>query len=157
MSDVLIGTAARSAEALVQAKQIAEKVVVDNATGWYTPVKVDRTAMQLTPERILAGLKLMKKVYGEGMAAYLCGLEDTERFQKWVRKGGEQPNSFQSFKIRNAIEVTEILLSGLSETQAKEWMLTPNAYIDPTMVSLPMDELRADPELVRRAALRLLT
>lgn len=107
--------------------------------------------LQKTPEYFKEGANLLKKTYGVKMAAYICNQNDTKRFSKWV-KGEDLPQTFEAGGLLSAIEVTEIILGKLSNSEAKNWMMTANSYI---IGEFPMDFIRIDPELVRRAALQL--
>ena len=153
MSDPMIKLdAARSAEALSLAKKIKEKVAGDNATGWYTTAKPEGgLSLELTKESQVEALELLKKTYGVQLAAYMCGLDDDSIYKKWA--SGTEPNYYQKRKVRDLLEVTQILLSRYSTKQAKTWVMTPCEYL---LYFLPMDEIRAQSELVRRAALKSL-
>ena len=107
--------------------------------------------LQKTPEYLKEGVALLKKTFGVKMAAYICGQNDTKRFSKWA-KGEDLPQTFEAGGLLSAIEITEILLGKLDAKTAKQWMLTPNDYI---IGEFPMDFIRLDPDLVRRAALQL--
>lgn len=107
--------------------------------------------LERTPEYLTNGANLLKKTYGVKMAAYICNQNDTKRFNKWV-KGEDLPKTFEAGALLAAIEITEIILGKLKADQAKEWMMTPNEYI---IGEFPMDMIRLDTELTRRAALRL--
>ena len=106
-----------------------------------------------TPEYLTQGANLLKKTFGVHLAAYICNQTDIKRFNKWV-KGQDLPEIFEAGGLLNAIEITEILLGKLNASQAKQWMLTPKEYI---LYELPMDVIRSDAELVRRAALMIYT
>lgn len=107
--------------------------------------------LEKTPEYLTNGAILIKRTFGVKMGAYICNQNDTKRFNKWV-KGEDLPQTFEVGSLLAAIEITEILLGKLQPKEAKEWMLTPNDYI---IGEFPMDFMRTDPELTRRAALQL--
>jgi|ERR1700694_41202 len=103
-----------------------------------------------TPEYLTNGAVLLKKTFGPHLAAYITRQEDVRRFNKWV-KGEDLPAPYEAVGLIAAIEVTEILLGKLTPPRAKEWMTTPCSYI---LDNLPMDFIREDSDLVRRAALQ---
>jgi hypothetical protein len=153
MKDAMLTlNAVSGGESLVKAQRIKKKVQRDDAEGWYEPEKIEAPSLQLTKESIKVGLAILRKTYGIKLASYLCGLDSETQFRKW-EKGTEEPNYYQNRSIRNAIEVTEILLSKVSPKVAVEWMTQPCEYL---LYWLPMDELRADATMVRNAALTLL-
>jgi hypothetical protein len=117
----------------------------------FLEAKGESIELERTPEYLTNGANLLKKVYGIDLAAYLTRQDDTRRFRKWV-KGVDLPKPFEAVGLLAAIEVTEILLGKFPPKRAKEWMMTPCSYI---IDNLPMDILREDSELVRRAALQI--
>lgn len=146
----------RSAEALVHANEIADKVGTDDKSGWYDPnTRPELVRLQNDPVHLRSGMALMQKIYGQKLATYISGIESPALFGRWV-KGVVDPEGWHRQPIRNAVEVTEILLVAMNPKLAKMWWLTPNSYIDPMGVSLPMDEIHNDPSLVRNAALHIL-
>lgn len=157
MSDpILVSTLARSVEAIDTAQKIKAKVETDDREGWYTPVQIGKTALDVSPAYVRNGLKMLKKSFGLEFAGFMVGLTESNlaTYNKWIR-GSEQPNSFLSHRIRNVIEVAEILLAVRSPEDAKAWLMSPCSYLDPTLMTLPVDEIRTDPDSVRRAALYL--
>lgn len=117
----------------------------------FLEAKGDKTELERTPEYLTNGANLLKKTFGIDLAAFITRQDDTKRFRKWV-KGEDLPKSFEAIGLLSAIEVTEILLGKFSPKRAKEWITTPCSYI---IDNLPMDVLREDPELVRKAALQI--
>ena len=111
--------------------------------------------LEATPDSLRAGTILLFKTYGTPLATWLAGIEETKLFARWV-KGTAVPSKWEVQGLRSAIEITEILLTRLKPREAKLWWTTPNEYIDPMMVNLPMDEILVSPETVRNAALSLL-
>lgn len=116
----------------------------------FLAAKGERAELEKTPEYMTEGAKLLKKVFGVDLAAYMCRQDETKRFNRWCR-GNDLPRQYEAIGLLAAIEVVEILLGKLSPAQAREWMLAPCGYI---LDNLPMDFIRADAELVRRAALQ---
>lgn len=106
--------------------------------------------LEKTPEYLTEGAKLLKKTYGTHLAAYMCRLENVSRFNKWC-KGEDLPQPYEAVGLISSIEITEILLGKLLPARAKEWMVTPCPYI---LDNLPMDFIREDYGLVKRAALQ---
>lgn len=117
----------------------------------FLDVKGQHINPEATPEYMTNGAVMLKKTYGADLAAYMCRQDDTKRFNRWV-KGLDLPQAYEAVGLLASIEVTEILLGKFVPTRAKEWMLTPCSYI---LDSLPMDFIREDPDLVRRAALQI--
>ena len=107
--------------------------------------------LQRTPEYMTNGAVVLKKTFGAELAAYICRQDDIKRFNKWV-KGVDLPQPYEAVGLLAAIEVTEILLGKFTARRAKEWMLAPCAYI---LDNLPMDFMKEDSDLVRRAALQI--
>lgn len=103
-----------------------------------------------TPEYLTNGAKLLKKTFGAELAAYICRQEETKRFNRWCR-GTDLPKQYESKNLLAAIEITEILLGNMSAKKALEWMISPCPYI---LDDLPMDYMRLDSDLVRKAALQ---
>lgn len=106
--------------------------------------------LENTPEYLTTGAKLLKKIYGLDLAAYICRQDDTKRFNRWCR-GADLPKHYEAKGLLAAIEVTEILLGRFTAQRAMQWMITPCPYI---LDDLPMDYIRLDSDLVRRAALQ---
>lgn len=106
--------------------------------------------LEMTPEYMSEGAKLLKKVFGLELAAYMCRLDETRRFNRWCR-GVDLPKQYEAAGLLDSIEIAEILLGKLPPVRAKEWMLAPCSYI---LDNLPMDFMREDSGLVRKAALQ---
>lgn len=115
----------------------------------FLEAKGQKVDLENTPEYLTEGAKLLKKIYGLDLAAYISRQENTTRFKRWCR-GTDLPKPYEKGLLA-AIEVTEILLGRLTAEKAREWMITSCSYI---LDDLPMDYMRLDPELVRRAALQ---
>lgn len=127
-----------------------ESLYVSSLAKAFLQARGQKAELERTPEYLTNGAKLLKKIYGSELAAYLCRLEDTRRFNRWCR-AIDLPQQYEAVGLLAAIEVTEILLGKLSPKRAKEWMISPCPYI---LDNLPMDFLREDFGLVRRAALQ---
>ena len=117
----------------------------------FLEAKGEKVELEHTPDYLTEGANLLKKVYGVELAAFICRQDDVRRFKKWV-KGEDLPKFYEATGLVAAIEITEILLGKLTPARAKEWMITPCSYI---IYELPMDFIREDSELVRRAALQI--
>ena len=124
--------------------------LVRNLKG-YLKARGEEFNLEKAPEYLTDGAKLLKKVYGIKLAAYLCRQNDTKRFSKWV-KGEDLPKIYESGGLLDAIEITEILLGKLSEAETQRWMKSPCEYL---FFNLPMDFIRDASDEVRNAALRL--
>lgn len=124
------------------------RAILRTATG-------DDPVLEATPDYLHEGTVLLFKTYGTPLATWLCGIEETRLFARWV-KGTAVPSKWEVQGVRTAIEITEILLTRLKPREAKLWWTSPNDYIDPMLVNLPMDEILVSPETVRNAALFLL-
>lgn len=116
----------------------------------FLEAKGQHVDLEMTPEYMTNGALLLKKTFGADLAAYMCRQDDTKRFNKWV-KGLDLPQVYEAVGLLASIEITEILLGKFTATRAKEWMLTPCSYI---LDDMPMDMIRIDSDLVRRAALQ---
>lgn len=127
-----------------------EQIYVSSLARAFLKARGEKSELQRTPEYLTNGAKLLKKIYGSDLAAYLCRMDDTRRFNRWCR-AQDLPEHYEAVGLLGAIEVTEILLGKLTPKKAKEWMITPCAYI---LYDLPMDFIREDLDLIRRAALQ---
>lgn len=133
----------------LQEEQQAQ-IYVSSLARAFSKARGDKAELERTPEYLAGGARLLKSVYGSQLAAYLCRLEETRRFNRWCR-AVDLPERYEAIGLLAAIETTEILLGKLTAKRAKEWMITPCAYI---LDNLPMDFIREDADLVRRAALQ---
>lgn len=111
--------------------------------------------VESTPEYLAAGAGDLQKTLGQKLAAYIVGCGTPAKVGHWAR-GTETPNLYEANTLRTAIEINEILVTRLKPKEMKLWWTSPNYYIDPTMTTLPMDEIMMSPDVVRRAALSLL-
>lgn len=139
--------------------QEAEKTQIDpvyraqltRTISAFLEARGEEVVQKRTPEYLTGGALLLKKTFGPHLASYMCRLDDTRRFNRWL-KSVDLPATYEQVGLLSAIEIAETLLSKLSARNAKEWMVTPCRYLSD---ELPLDLIRSEPELVRRAALQL--
>jgi len=116
----------------------------------FLEAKGQKVDLEMTPEYMTNGAKLLKKIFGTDLAAYICNLDDTKRFNRWCR-GADMPKQYEAKGLLAAIEIAEILLGNMSPERTLTWMISPCSYI---LDDLPMDYMRLDSDLVRKAALQ---
>lgn len=100
-----------------------------------------------TPEELKELAKLLKKVFGVTMAAYMTKQNSEREFNGLIR--GRVPEEYEKFSIIRAADIAKILVSKLTYEEARDWMLAPSPYLE----EVPAFVIRDDPELVRKAAL----
>lgn len=116
----------------------------------FLEAKGQHVDLENTPEYLSDGARLLKKVFGVYLGAFICRQDNITRFNRWCR-GTDLPKHYEAAGLLAAIEIAEILLNRMTPQKAKLWMTTPCPYI---LDDLPMDYVRLDSDLVRKAALQ---